>query len=75
MMSRLGEAIRAYSWLTGQPEVIETASRRTEEKDSGGLTVSWEARCFFDPSLRIYAILGPQCGVGWTPERKPISYK
>jgi hypothetical protein len=28
----------------------------------------------FDPSLRIYAILWPPCGVCWTPERKAFSY-
>jgi hypothetical protein len=36
--------------------------------------VSQEARCFFDPSLRIYAILWPPCGVCWTLERKVFSY-
>jgi hypothetical protein len=59
--------------ITGEPEVIDTASRRTEEKDRRTYPIMGGS-VFFDPSLRIYAILGPQCGVGWTLERKPISY-
>ncbi len=70
LISRLVGSARDCSRLMCKTEVIQTASRRTEEMERGVLTVSRESRVFFRSiSQNLCDTLAAVC-VCWTSERK-----